>query len=77
MSDEELTDAVARMATDFEFRSAVRANDRAVFAGLDLTEDEIATLRSMTSESSLFLGGTLSALYLTDSDDSAEPDPAS
>jgi hypothetical protein len=75
MSDEALCDALMRMATDSQFRSAVRANERAVLAGLDLTDDEVRTLRSVSSQSSLFRGGTLSALHLSDSDDDPSESP--
>jgi hypothetical protein len=81
MSDDALRDATARIAVDAPFRAAVEAGDVAVFDGLDLTAPEIALLQSLSSErsaggvaaleprlskSSLFTGGTLSALHVHD-----------
>jgi triphosphoribosyl-dephospho-CoA synthetase len=77
MSDEALHAALARMAADSEFRTAVRANDDVALAGLGLTQEELTTLRSVSSQARLYRGGTLSAGQVADIDRStSEPDAA-
>lgn len=52
MSDQAAREAVARMATDPEFRDAVRRHDPAVLAEMDLTEDEQERLRALSAGTS-------------------------
>ncbi|TMC47664.1 MAG: hypothetical protein E6J14_14965 [Chloroflexi bacterium] len=50
MSNQSVSDALARMASDETFAQAVRKNARKALAGYDLTDDEQRALATMTTE---------------------------
>jgi hypothetical protein len=59
MSREEVTKVIGRAMLDERFRAAVFANPDEAFAAYDLTEEEVAALKAIDSETIEGMAGTL------------------
>jgi hypothetical protein len=59
MSQHEVERVIGRAATDTAFREALIQNAREACKGFDLTEDELAALESLDSDSLKAFAGTL------------------
>ena len=59
MSKEEVAKVIGRAMVDERFRAAIFANPDEAYAGYDLTQEEVAALKAIDSETIEGMAGTL------------------